>query len=111
MKIAGALVLASALLLALAGCSASASITATVANTALAHTGGLALEKAVGASVPPKVDCGTGRTELRVGKKIHCDVVADPSKPTVLYDSVLTITKVSGLHYSVDIKVANSPKN
>jgi Domain of unknown function (DUF4333) len=109
MKTAGALVLASALLLGLAGCSVST--TATVANSALAQTGGRALEKAVGASAPPKVDCGTGQTKLIVGTKIHCDVVADPSKPTVLYDSVLTITKVSGLHYSVDIKVANTPKN
>jgi hypothetical protein len=54
-------------------------------------------------------DCDKGSIDLKVGEKIHCDVV-DPKAPTAVCDSVLTITKVSGLKYSTDIKVANTPK-
>jgi uncharacterized lipoprotein len=106
MKTAGALVLASALVLGLAGCSISASPSVPASN--IAHTGALALQKEVGTASPPKVDCGTADIDLKVGKKIHCDVT-DPSTKQV-FDSVVTITKVSGLKYSIDIKVASTPK-
>ncbi len=107
MKIFGAVALCAALLVGLAGCSFSAAVT--VEKSSLAHTGAIALKNEVGTSYLPKVDCGKGSVPLKVGEKIHCDVV-DPKAPTDTYDSVLTITKVNGLKYSIDIKVANTPK-
>ena len=108
MKIFGAVLLSSALLIGLAGCTLSASASPTVSGANIAHTSSLALQKEVGTASPPKVDCGSKDVDLKVGKKIHCEVT-DPSNGDV-YDSVVTITKVDGLKYSIDVKVADTPK-
>jgi hypothetical protein len=108
MKTVGAILLSSALLFGLAGCSFSASVSPTVSAASLAHTSGLALQKEVGTATTPKVDCGEAAIDLKVGKKVHCDVT-DPSNGDV-YDSVVTITNVNGLKYSIDVKVADAPK-
>lgn len=107
MKIVSALALSAALLVGLAGCSLTATATVPAAN--IASTAAKALQKTVGAATPPKMDCGTSGVTLAVGKKIKC-TVTDPTNGKT-YDAVVTITKISGTKYGIDVKVAQTPNN
>jgi hypothetical protein len=109
MKVASTVVLSAALLVGLAGCTFSASAGVTVPKSQIATTAAKALQKSVGTSVAPKIDCGTGSTILTVGKKLNCTLTVPPG--TTRYATVVTITKVNGLHYSVDAKVAKTPES
>jgi hypothetical protein len=107
MKIVSALVLSSALLVGLAGCSLTASATVPAAN--IANTAAHALQKTVGLATTPKMDCGKAGITLAVGKKVDC-TVTDPTNGKD-YDAVVTITKISGSKYSIDVQVAKTPNN
>jgi uncharacterized membrane protein len=98
---------AAALAIGLAGCSVS--VTASVPKSQIAHTASLALQKEVGSAVAPKIDCGSGDTTLSVGEKLNC-VLTDPTSNKV-YKTVVTITKITGKHYSIDAQVAKTPNN
>jgi hypothetical protein len=107
MKIVSALALCAALVVGLAGCSISASATVPAKNiaSAAAH----ALQSEANLSSPPKTDCGKSGISLALGKKIDC-TVTDPSNGHN-YKAVVTITKITGLKYSISVKVAKTPNN
>jgi hypothetical protein len=107
MRIVSALILSAGLAAGLAGCSVSAS--ATVPAASIASTAAHALEKEVGSSTTPKMECGNAAITLAVGKKVPC-VVTDPGNGKD-YDATVTITKISGLKYSIDVRVAKSPND
>jgi hypothetical protein len=55
------------------------------------------------------MECGNAAITLAVGKKVPC-VVTDPGNGKD-YDATVTITKISGLKYSIDVRVAKSPND
>jgi hypothetical protein len=107
MKIIAASAVVAALISGLAGCTFSGHANLTGPRSAIAATAEKALAKAVGSTTLPKISCGSGRVDLVKGKKLNC-VLTDPSDGT-RYKTVVTLTSVKGLHYTVDAKVANSP--
>jgi hypothetical protein len=107
MKLIATPVVAIALVAGLAGCTFSAHANLTGPKSSIAATAEKALAKAVGSKVLPKIDCGTGSVDLVKGKKLNC-ILTDPSDGTK-YKTVVTLTSVKGLHYTVDAKVANTP--
>jgi hypothetical protein len=107
MKIVSALALCAALVVGLAGCSVSAS--ATVPAKKIASTAAHALQNEANLSSLPKTECGKAGITLAVGKKIDC-TVTDPSNGDN-YNAVVTITKITGLKYSISVKVAKTPNN
>ena len=109
MKVLPTLVLSAVLVAGLAGCSVQASAGVTIPDKQIAAAAAKALKKAVNSSVTPKIDCGPGSTLLKVGKKLDC-TLTDPGNGED-YATVVTITKVKGLDYSVDAKVASTPKS
>jgi hypothetical protein len=109
MKVLLTVVVSAALVLGLAGCSFSASAGVTVPNKQIAAAAAKALKNAVGSSVSPKIDCGSGSTILKVGKKLDC-TLTDPGDGKK-YATVVTLTKVKGLNYTVDAKVADTPES
>ncbi len=83
----------------LSGC---ASGPLTVTPSAIATLAEDALEKAVGTR--PKLDCGTANVPVVVGTVVNC-VLTDPATSKTM-NTAVTITKVDGSNYSVDVKVA-----
>lgn len=104
MKIVSAFVLSAALVAGLAGCSLTATATVPAAN--IANTAAHALQNEVGLSTTPKMDCGKAGITLAVGKRIKCNVT-DPTNG-MNYNAVVTITKISGAKYSIDVRVAKT---
>ena len=109
MKIVPAVLISAVLVAGLAGCTASASAHLTLPKSQLATAAVKALQKAVGTTVVPKINCGSGSAPLVVGTKLNCTLI-DPGDGKK-YATVVTITKVKGLNYSVDAKVANTPES
>lgn len=97
------------LLLGLAGCSASASAYLTVPAKQVAQGGAKALQKEIGLSTLPPVDCGDKQVELKNGNKLKC-TATDP-RDNKTYDATITISKVKGANYHIDIQVAKTPNN
>ncbi|MCU1513038.1 MAG: hypothetical protein JWO10_128 [Microbacteriaceae bacterium] len=102
MKFAIAIVLPAIVVLGLAGCSASADGPLTVEKSTIANTAAKALQTEWNSSTLPKVDCGTGSTEVAVGKALDCTATDTTSKQEL--PITITITKVNGSKYSINVK-------
>jgi len=95
-------VVAGVLLLMLSACSFSANLT--VSPESLAANVAGALEQN---GMRPNIDCGENSIDLKVGNVVHCELSAT-GDPTV-FDVAVTITKVDGMNYTYDVKVADTP--
>lgn len=91
---------------ALSGCSFSANLTVSAASVAKAAED--ALEAQVGSR--PDIVCGDAdaKVDLVNGTVVDC-VLTDPATTSV-FDAQVTIDKVEGTNYRVDVQVANTPR-
>jgi len=105
MKLASALVLCAVVVGSLAGCSGIGG--PTVTKSSIASAAAKTLAKEIGATSPPPFDCGTGDTMLTVGQKFNCTVTDTTVNET--FDAVVTITKLKGVTYTLDVQVAKTP--
>ena len=96
-----ALVLASAAIL--AGCTPTVTVTVPASDIADAAEG--ALEQTVGSR--PDIDCGTDEITLKKGAVVDC-VLTDPVTGEK-FEAPVTISKVDGADYSIDVQVADKP--
>ncbi len=94
------------LALALAACSVSANLT--VAADSLASKAEDALQEQTGADYAPVIDCGEDPVDLVEGEVVDC--VLTDERAGSDYDTAITLTKVDGTKYSIDIEVAEQPR-
>ena len=90
--------------LALTACSVEAGLT--VPADELAEQAAGALEKETGSK--PDLDCGDDDIILNEGKEVPC-TLTDPVTDTQ-YDTTVTITKVDGTKYEINVQVADKPE-
>lgn len=83
----------------------SLSVTPTVSASKVAETAEDALEAEVG--IRPDMDCGTEAVKLVDGTTVDC-ILTDPGSGTEI-DAVVTISKVKGTNFTVNVKVADVP--
>ncbi|TQL77044.1 uncharacterized protein DUF4333 [Stackebrandtia endophytica] len=90
--------------MALSACSAEAGFTVT--GDELADNAAGALEEQIGQR--PELDCGSEDIILTEGKEVPC-TLTDPTTGSE-YDTTVTITKVDGTEYEIQVQVADEPK-
>ncbi|MGV8882178.1 MAG: hypothetical protein ACOH19_08490 [Rhodoglobus sp.] len=85
----------------------SLSVTPTVSASTVAETAEDALEAEVGTR--PDIDCGTEAVKLVDGTKVDC-ILTDPGSGTEI-DALVTLSKVDGSNFTVNVKVADAPSD
>lgn len=90
--------------MALSACSVEAGFTVT--GDELADNAAGALEEQIGQR--PELDCGSEDIILTEGKEVPC-TLTDPTTGSE-YDTTVTITKVDGTEYEIQVQVADEPK-
>lgn len=106
MKLISTVFVAAGAAVMLAGCTFSASANYTVPAGDVADVSAQALQDQLGAEEPPGLDCGDDDVDVVVGTTVDC-VLTDPGSGEE-YDTVVTISKVDGTKYSVDVQVADT---
>lgn len=85
----------------------SLSVTPTVSASKVAETAEDALEAEVG--MRPEIDCGTEAVKLIDGTTVDC-ILTDPGSGTEI-DALVTLSKVNGTNFTVNVKVADAPND
>ncbi|MGO1320008.1 MAG: hypothetical protein ACTII7_04295 [Galactobacter sp.] len=99
--------MAAAAILSLSSCAeAKVEITRTISADALADKAAEAIGNEVGQEA--QADCGTKAIKLIEGNVIHCKL-GPASDPSVVFDATVTLTKVDGTKYKIDVKNSQEP--